>query len=499
MKQNKGITLITLIIYILLAMIALGLINTLVISFRKNLNNVNSKTAQEVEFDKLNVQLLKETKTEENFIDTGTATSTSITFENGNVYTFNETDKAVYLNDKIKIAGNISTCAFVIEDTDTEQILKLKTVLGDKTQITEYVMNKKESILPGKRATETTNYKGAIIPAGFTISNAKDEKTIENGLVIYLINDKTDEEIENITWTGEELENLKKTYDQFVWIPISHTQINKMFICQAKTGSNGNCNITVENGVAKCTVHNSKQMAGRLYAKSTGEKYKDSYTEVYTANSGLREPDIVTGNATGDGDNFDGNSKYLEFITAVTGDTTSYTNATKFKETLQEEYNEIVALIYNAGGYYVGRYETTNLSKVNETGVNIVSGTNVGIFKTSWYHMYGQQKAYARNKKISDVKSSMILGTCYDQMLEFVNVTGKYEVNKAGYVGHSSTNFTTKPYLTGGVGYNENYTEYETKPYKDFSKNIYDLEGNVSEWTTEANDVNGRVRRGRAL
>ena len=358
--------------------------------------------------------------------------------------------------------------------------------------------------LPGTKVTENTKYvsngKIAWIPAGFTISKAEGETAIDGGLVIYLIQDKTEEEIKSLTWTGTELENLKKTYDQFVWIPISHEQINKMFICQAKTGSNGNCNITAENGTAKCTTHNSTQMAGRLYASNTGENYKKAYTEVYTANSGLREPDVVTGNSTGDGRYYDGRSAPLEFMSTVTGDNTSYKNTAKFKETLQNDYNEIVALIYNAKGYYVGRYETSNITTTKGTAINVVAGTNSGISNISWYNMYAQQKVYAANKGLGNkVKSSMMLGTCHDQMLEFVNVAGKYDVTKAGNVGHTSSKFITKPYLTGGVGYNENYSGYETEPYKDLSKNIYDLEGNVVEWTTEANNVNARDYRGRQL
>ena len=162
--------------------------------------------------------------------------------------------------------------------------------------IEEYMagIEKLPDIKAGERATANSNYNGAVIPAGFTVSKAEGETTIDGGLVIYLIQDKTEEEIKNLTWTGTELENLKKTYDQFVWIPISHEQINNMFICQAKTTSNGSCNIVAENGKAKCTAHNSTQMAGRLYATQTGENYKEAYTEVYTANTGLREPDVVT-------------------------------------------------------------------------------------------------------------------------------------------------------------------------------------------------------------
>ena len=372
-------------------------------------------------------------------------------------------------------------------DKVAQEQTRVDELMGELGRVEE---QQRQDNLPGTRVSENTKYirdgKTAWIPAGFTVSKAEGETTIDGGLVIYLINDKTDEEIKKLTWTGTELENLKKTYDQFVWIPISHEQINNMFICQAKTTSNGSCNIVAENGVAKCTVHNSTQMAGRLYASNTGENYKKAYTEVYTANSGLREPDVVT-------DYYDGSSTYLGYMSTVTGDNTSYASKAKFKETLQNEYNEIVALVYNAGGYYVGRYETSNLTTTKGTAINVVAGTNSGISNIYWYYMYAQQKAYAANKGLGNkVKSSMMLGTCHDQMLEFVNVAGKYDVTKVGNALHHRYS-SDGPWQTAGLDYTDK------TQYKDLSKNIYDLEGNVSEWTTEAYDTSTRVDRGRQL
>ena len=372
-------------------------------------------------------------------------------------------------------------------DKTAQEQTRVDELMGELGRVEE---QQRQDNLPGTRETENTKYvsngKTAWIPAGFTVSKAEGETTIDGGLVIYLINDKTDEEIKKLTWTGTELENLKKTYDQFVWIPISHEQINNMFICQAKTGSNGNCNITVENGVAKCTVHNSTQMAGRLYATQTGESYKKAYTEVYTANTGLREPDVVTENAT----YYDGSSTNLGYMSTVTGDNTSYISTAKFKETLQKDYNKIVALIYNAGGYYVGRYETSNITTTKGTAINVVAGTNSGMASINWYYMYAQQKAYAANKGLGNkVKSSMMLGTCHDQMLEFVNVAGKYDVTKVGNALHNND---YGPWQTAGLDYTDK------TQYKDLSKNIYDLEGNVLEWTTEVFGTAGsRVVRGR--
>ena len=366
---------------------------------------------------------------------------------------------------------------------------------GKKYASAEDYLAKKEYIdsnIPGgTRVTEPTEYKEgnktAIIPAGFTISGIDSERTIDGGLVIYLI---PEGDLKNVKWDGTE----KTKYDQFVWIPISHEQINNMFICQKKTTSNGSCNIVAENGTAKCTTHNSTQMAGRLYATSLGENYyKKAYTEVYTANSGLREPDVVTGNSTGDGTSYDESSICLGYMSELTGDNTSYVSTAKFKETLQNEYNEIVALVYNAGGYYVGRYETSNITTTKGTAINIVAGTNSGIAGRIWYWMYAQQKAYAANKSLGNkVKSSMMLGTCHDQMLEFVNAKEKYDVTTKGYALHNRS-YEDGPWQTAGLDYTD------TTQYKDLSKNIYDLEGNVYEWTTEAYDTDRRVGRGRLL
>ena len=377
------------------------------------------------------------------------------------------------------------------------------TINGEKyASIEDYLEGKVKlpEIKAGEKATTASKYETAVIPAGFTVSGAGTEKTIDGGLVIYLIDKKddgtswTEEEIKAIDWSNEEtVADLRTKYDQFVWIPISHTKINDMFICQAKTDPSDKCSITVKNGVATCTTHNSTQMAGRLYATGIGETYKDDITEIYTPNSSLREPDVVTEN---NGTSYDADPAYLGNIATVTGDGTSYASADEFKKTLQTEYNEIVKSIYNAEGFWVGRYETSNMTQNPNTAVKVIAGTNTRISNVNWYYMYGQQKAYSANKKLSGVKSSMILGACHDQVLEFVN-TESYNVKQAVNVGHKSSEFTTKPYLTGGIGYSENYSG--TIAYNDVSKNVYDLEGNVFEWTTESNSSSSRVLRGRLL
>ena len=348
----------------------------------------------------------------------------------------------------------------------------------------------------GDKASTTTEYEDsngntAVIPGGFTVSGLPEESTIEDGLVIYLI-----PEGETVDWEDPtEVANAQTTYDQFVWIPISHEQINNMYICQAKTGSNGNCNIEVVNDEAKCTTHNSTLMAGRLYATTYGEKFEQGYTEVYTPNTGLREPDVVTNSTYADG-----NSENLTQLSSILG-TTGYDTTENFKQSLQQEYNEVVKSVYENQGFYIGRYETSNMVNENTNStVKSVAGTTTGISKVTWYRMYAQQKKYAENKGLTSVKSTMIQGAAYDQVMKFVENGERpdgqpYNITTAENVGHGSSSFTTKPYQTGGRDYSTNYTG--TTPYNDKVKNIYDLEGNVRAWTTEAIASDCRVYRGR--
>ena len=358
---------------------------------------------------------------------------------------------------------------------------KYKTAYEDESNMSEVTINGEkydsiedylESIKPlpegaGKKFTETKEYtdgtKTAVIPGGFTVSGIRNETRIDEGLVIYLI---PDDEIENVKWDGTE----KTKYDQFVWVPV--TNVNKMFMCQSKTADvDDECNIELVNGKPTCTNHsNSKYMAGRLYATSTGENFNSSLTtQTYNANSGLREPAIVTGNADGTGTSYDGGSSGKDIGLTLS--------------TLQEEYNNAVKKVIESKGFWIGRYETSGMSSSSSsdstTILSVVAGkgTSDGINNVNWYRMYKQQQNYASQKSLdtSKIQSTMVFGAAYDQTMLFANCANETT---------STKNYSTV--ITGNV---------ETDCYK----NIYDLCGNLREWTTEANNTSDRVRRGRLL
>ena len=333
--------------------------------------------------------------------------------------------------------------------------------INDKeyASIDDYIESRKP--LPegaGKKFTETKEYtdgtKTAVIPGGFTVSGIRNETRIDEGLVIYLI---PDDEIENVKWDGTE----KTKYDQFVWIPVSNA--NKMFMCQAKTADTM-CNLKIEGNEVICQTHKtadatkSKNMAGRLYATGAGESFNSSLTtQTYNANSGLREPAKLSST----------NSSFVDQEEEPNLD-------------LQTEYNNAVKKVIESKGFWIGRYETTGMSSSNDDiAVNIVAGkgTSDGIGDVNWYRMYKQQQNYANKKNLdtSKIQSTMIFGAAYDQTMIFANCE-KATTSAKDY----------SAVITGNV---------ETDCYK----NIYDLCGNLREWTTEANNTYYRISRGRQL
>ena len=474
MKQNKGVTLITLMMYVIITLIVLGILGALNLNFRSNLKNVNSNTAQDVEFDKLNVQLLKEIKTENNFIETATATKASITFANGNKYTYSDAEEAVFLNDNIKIAENIKSCAFSVENTDTEQVLKVRTLIGDKGQITEYVMKKKvaiveeKTIFPGERATENTKYvsdgKTAWIPKGFTVSGISSEQSINNGLVIYDIPEGT-----TVDWTNPD--SVKTKYNQFVWIPVEVKSTD------------------TENSIA--SFYRSEWTANA----STGGDRTAGLSTNYT------EPDS--------------------------------TNDTADKTGIADQITELTKSIYKYGGFYIGRYEagstTERTSDSSQTAPFVVQQDKYPYNDVIWGKstsdvsegaVYLCNNLYTPTNTNYGATSMLCSGASWDSMLDFIkdsshSVTDSttwgnysnsetYTINRGKYAVFNTSTYKLEKFQDVGNEYSKEkdksilLTTGATE--RNCSRNIYDAAGNCWEWTTESNpSSDARIDRGRWL
>lgn len=107
MKNQKGITLVSLIIYVIVMVIVLAVMSSMIANFYSNTEGINANVEEIVEFNKFNIYFLKEVKLYNNTVDTINSESDSsyILFTSGNSFMFNS-NKIYYNNieicDKVK-------------------------------------------------------------------------------------------------------------------------------------------------------------------------------------------------------------------------------------------------------------------------------------------------------------------------------------------------------------------------------------------------------------
>ena len=123
MKSNKGITLTSVIIYVIGMTIIVALLSTLTSFFYKNINMENLTNDTATQFTKFSSIFTEEINKENNsIIDCKTTLKDTededknvensyIIFSSGNQYTYINENKSIYKN-KIKICENVEKCKF---------------------------------------------------------------------------------------------------------------------------------------------------------------------------------------------------------------------------------------------------------------------------------------------------------------------------------------------------------------------------------------------------
>ncbi len=232
---------------------------------------------------------------------------------------------------------------------------------------------------------------GVPIPKGFVASQVTGENTKSSGLVIY-------EGTEPVT--NENVATVRKTRNQFVWVP----------------------------------VEDFSQFKRESFSST---ELSNLYTEPY---SGANQEEI-------------------------------------------NEYNQMIESVKKYGGFYIGRYETSDdesgkaQSKKGQTPLSNIKWGN------SMTDLTGGAVEKARTL-YSDSKfgtvSTLIYGVQWDATIRWL------EINYPGISKDSSSygNYSTSYPLKTGV--NEQYK----------TNNIYDLAGNMAEWTMETYNSVSRVARG---
>lgn len=163
MKSEKGITLASLAIYIIVILIALITLTTITTYFRSNVNQFNTKTTIDLEFDKFNLYFIEEVKKTNNEIDEENSTETKVVFTSGNIYEFSE--NSIILNGNVKIAEKIEACTFSFSaDENNKQSVTVYMKVGETERTNEYTLSNKvlentdnEDYIYGYKRVDGTN------------------------------------------------------------------------------------------------------------------------------------------------------------------------------------------------------------------------------------------------------------------------------------------------------------------------------------------------------
>ena len=281
-------------------------------------------------------------------------------------------------------------------------------------------------------AVESADKVVVPVPKGYTASSVATENKVSEGFVIY---ENTNGEDKKEEVNDNNKDTARTTRNQFVWVPVANP--SEMY----GTDKDG-------------------KKWGKLYEFSASGITPLNWTEQdgvmsITATSGsdsYREPDVVDSDSS---------------------------NSITISQ-LETEFNDMITSVEKYGGFYIGRYETGNLSQEKATVVK----NNTDIGNQTWYSMYKKAKGIAVN---NNVTSSMIWGSQWDAAMRWMYNSGnaekkKYTYDSTGKGNYSGTN-GNQPIATGSI---EAYAV----------NNIYDMAGNVSDWTIEANDTSYRVPRG---
>ncbi len=186
-------------------------------------------------------------------------------------------------------------------------------------------------------------------------------------------------------------------------------------------------------------------------------------------------------------------------------------------KTIQEDYYKMYYKVKKYGGFYVGRYETGDADEQN-TRTEVKNSDNIGIRKNLVVYNYVPfklstinkreitganelAKKFAENNSYENVTTTVIYGTQWDSMLRFIK-SEKNNVNDSVTWGNYPVSVFNFKDINGNEFIKSNTDVYLIKTgssEQTKTKNIYDIAGNVAEWTMETTKNNVNIARGGAF
>ena len=179
---------------------------------------------------------------------------------------------------------------------------------------------------------------------------------------------------------------------------------------------------------------------------------------------------------------------------------TASNHDSSFDTEIAKDIQGFLNSVNNNKGYYIARYEagksgiSGNDKPQSKAGLSVFKSVTQQSSSTKCKNMY--------NSTSDGVTSDLMNSYAWDTALIFIQKCGKYGVDSSKYPiqrGYSAIN-TGGPQIAGNnkLKYEPGGTTERETPKIDVQCNIYDMAGNVAEWTTETHHhtSNPSVKRG---
>ena len=259
--------------------------------------------------------------------------------------------------------------------------------------------------------------------------------------------------------------------NEWVWVPVPDVTVM--------------CDTSNTTEYTLCGTTGETAVKTKLYSKSEIISGKTRTTP--GTSSGYREPDLVVKNFNGN-DDYDTKIEYYKTILGETG------TKEQLAQLFVDEYKAMIESVSKYGGFYIGRYELSG------TVTEPTEKPGKTLTKTDWYNLYNACRS-SKLQASDKVKTQMIWGCQWDVTMNWLISSGAKtsdEVNKdssswGNYKGTSvkADDGTTEIKASGtSAKLNTGKTTFT------MANNIYDLAGNLYEWTQEAIHTFGRASRG---
>ena len=261
--------------------------------------------------------------------------------------------------------------------------------------------------------------------------------------------------------------------NEWVWVPVPDVTVM--------------CDTSNTTEYTLCGTTGDTAVTTNKYSKSGIISGKTRITPGTT--SDFREPDLVVGSGTEYDASDTSSDTYYKTILGKTG------TKEQLAQLFADEYKAMIESVSKYGGFYIGRYELSG------TVTEPTEKPGKTLTKTDWYNLYNACRS-SKLQASDKVKTQMIWGCQWDVTMNWLISSGAKtsdEVNKDSSTWGNYNNYNAaNNYTEGTAGYEKNAGSPQNTGSSENWKanNIYDLAGNVWEWTQEAGNTYGRASRG---